>query len=64
MLNVKTGSIDHVTLKFEMHLRPFSGEEGPKTPILMPYVKFSLFDFDEADNTNGREVSRAPWRCP
>ena len=48
MLNVKTGSIDHVTLKFELHLRPPGGEEGPKTPILMPYVKFSLFDFDEA----------------
>ena len=47
-----------------MHLRPLDGSEGPKTPILIPYTKLSLFDFDQADDGLGREVSRPPWLPP
>ena len=64
MRNPGADSINNVTLKFEMHLRPLDGSEGPKTPILIPYTKFSLFDFDEAWKGYGREVSRPPWRPP
>ena len=58
-LNVDNNEITH---KFELHVRPPEGE-GSQTPINMPYIKFSLFDFDENPNALGREVSRAPWPC-
>lgn len=65
MRNPGNGGINSVRLKFEMHLRPPDGSEGPKTPILIPYTKLSLFDFDEgAKEGSGREVSRPPWRPP
>ena len=62
-------SIDTVTLKFELHVRPDGTAPesnsgviayGPNTPILIPYVKFSLFDFDHVPSGDGGEVSRAP----
>ena len=64
MRNPGADSINNVTLKFEMHLRPLDGSEGPKEPILIPYTKLSLFDLDEANGAKGREVSRPPWRPP
>jgi hypothetical protein len=48
------GEINEITLKFELHVRPPVGE-GSQTPINMPYIKFSLFDFDENPNAKGRE---------
>ena len=64
MRNREGNNITSVTLKFEMHLRPLDGSEGPKEPILIPYTKLSLFDLDEANGAKGREVSRPPWRPP
>ena len=58
------GGVTTITLKYELHLRPLDGGEGPKTPMLIPYIKFSLFDFDHGGDGTGQEVSRAPWPCP
>lgn len=59
-------SINEITLKFELHIRPEgSGAllQEPE-PVHIPYLKFSLFDFDHANSdADGAEVSRAPWRC-
>ena len=57
------GEINTITLRFELHVRPYVGEAS-QTPINVPYIKFSMFDFDEGDDAKGREVSRAPWPCP
>ena len=57
--NPGADSINSVTLKFEMHLRPLDGREGDHEPILIPYTKFSLFDLDEADGGSGRECVEA-----
>ena len=62
------GEINTITLRFELHVRPYVGEAS-QTPINVPYIKFSMFDFDElppppaSDDPKGREVSRAPWPC-
>ena len=50
-------SINKVALKFELRTRI------TQQPVLMPYLKFSLFDFDHTTTGDGGEVSRAPWRC-
>ena len=36
----------------------------PYEPILMPYVKFSLFDFDHENGGFGAEVRRTPSYHP
>mmetsp|Transcript_80988 Transcript_80988/g.196495 ORF Transcript_80988/g.196495 Transcript_80988/m.196495 type:complete len:261 (-) Transcript_80988:303-1085(-) len=53
------GGVTTITLEYELHLRPLDGGEGPKTPILIPYIKFSLFDFDHGGDGNGQECVEA-----
>ena len=48
------GEINTITLRFELHVRPYVGEAS-QTPINVPYIKFSMFDFDEGDDAKGRE---------
>ena len=51
------GSVDgtnEVELKFELH------SNSTRKAVVVPYMKFSLFDFDKQRDGNGGEVSRAP----